>query len=213
MKKVLAFNGSPRKNGNTAVLLKKALEGAASENAQTKLIHLYDLNYKGCQSCFACKRLNSPTYGICAYPDDLKPIIAEAAEADVLIFGTPIYFADVSGQMRAFLERFLFGFNAYDLDKRSLWSNPPRGGVIYTMGAKDDQLFEHIHFTFEGFLKRHLGDLEILSSYDAYQFDDYSKYHCPMFNVKEKKQHLEEVFPQDCQAAFAMGRRLVCSAQ
>ena len=53
--KVIAFNGSPRKNWNTAMLLEKALEGAKSEGAETELIHLYDLNYNGCISCFACK--------------------------------------------------------------------------------------------------------------------------------------------------------------
>ena len=50
----MAFNGSPRKDWNTATLLNKALEGAASKGATTELIHLYDLNYKGCISCFAC---------------------------------------------------------------------------------------------------------------------------------------------------------------
>lgn len=51
--KVIAINGSPRKN--TATLLAKALEGASSCGAETELIHLYDHNYKGCVSCFACK--------------------------------------------------------------------------------------------------------------------------------------------------------------
>ena len=51
--KVMAINGSPRKKWNTATLLDKALEGAASQGAETELIHLYDLNYKGCISCFA----------------------------------------------------------------------------------------------------------------------------------------------------------------
>ena len=50
---VLAINGSPRKNWNTATLLNKALEGAAAQGVQTELIHLYDLNFKGCISCFA----------------------------------------------------------------------------------------------------------------------------------------------------------------
>jgi Multimeric flavodoxin WrbA len=55
--KIIAFNGSPRKKWNTATLLQKALDGAASKGAETELIHLYDLNYKGCISCFACKTL------------------------------------------------------------------------------------------------------------------------------------------------------------
>lgn len=54
--KVIGFNGSPRKNWNTAILLNKALEGSASLGAETELIHLYDIDYKGCTSCFACKR-------------------------------------------------------------------------------------------------------------------------------------------------------------
>jgi multimeric flavodoxin WrbA len=53
--KVMAFNGSPRKKWNTATLLEKALEGAASQGAETELIHLYDLDFKGCISCFAYK--------------------------------------------------------------------------------------------------------------------------------------------------------------
>jgi multimeric flavodoxin WrbA len=53
--KVMAFNGSPRKKWNTATLLEKALEGASSQGAETELIHLYDLDHKGCISCFACK--------------------------------------------------------------------------------------------------------------------------------------------------------------
>lgn len=54
--KVIALNGSPRKKWNTATLLKHALDGAASKGAETELIHLYDYNYKGCISCFACKQ-------------------------------------------------------------------------------------------------------------------------------------------------------------
>jgi len=55
--KVIAINGSPRKKWNTATLLEKALAGAASQGAETELMHLYDLNYKGCISCFACKTI------------------------------------------------------------------------------------------------------------------------------------------------------------
>ena len=53
--KIIAINGSPRKKWNTSTLLENALEGAASQGAETELIHLYDLDYKGCTSCCACK--------------------------------------------------------------------------------------------------------------------------------------------------------------
>ncbi len=69
--KVIAINGSPRETWNTATLLQKALDGAKSMGADTKLIHLYDLNFKGCSSCFACKRKGSGYIGHCAMKDDL----------------------------------------------------------------------------------------------------------------------------------------------
>ena len=108
--KVMAFNGSPRKKWNTATLLKKALEGAASRGAETELIHLYDLNYKGCISCFACKTKGGKSYGRCAVKDDLKPIFKKIEKADALIFGSPIYLGTVSGEMKSFMERLLFPY-------------------------------------------------------------------------------------------------------
>jgi multimeric flavodoxin WrbA len=59
--KIVAFNGSPRKDGNTATLLNKALEGAAAHGAEIEMIQLYDLNFKGCISCFACKTIRFAT--------------------------------------------------------------------------------------------------------------------------------------------------------
>ncbi len=73
--KVIAFNGSPRKTWNTAMLLEEALEGAASQGAETELFHLYDLNFKGCKSCFGCKIKDGKSYGKCIVKDDLVPIL------------------------------------------------------------------------------------------------------------------------------------------
>ena len=106
--KVIAINGSPRKKWNTARLLEHALKGAESMGAETKLIHLYDLDYKGCMSCFACKLKGGESFGRCAVNDDLAPILEEIKSADAFILGSPIYFGDVTGEMRSFLERLLF---------------------------------------------------------------------------------------------------------
>ena len=105
---IMAFNGSPRKDWNTANLLNKALEGAASKGATTELIHLYDLNYKGCISCFACKTKNGKSYGRCPVNDDLKDVFRKVEEVDAIILGSPIYFGRVSGEMASFLDRLLF---------------------------------------------------------------------------------------------------------
>ena len=66
--KYYAINGSPRKKNNTATVLAKALEGvvAAQPDAQTEMLHLYDYTYKGCISCFECKRIGGKSYGKCA---------------------------------------------------------------------------------------------------------------------------------------------------
>jgi hypothetical protein len=86
--KVLAINGSPRKNGNTSTLLNKALEGAASEGAETRLTHLCDLNYKGCRGCLTCKLEDERYRGKCAYKDELLPILEEIVNVDPLILGS-----------------------------------------------------------------------------------------------------------------------------
>jgi multimeric flavodoxin WrbA len=78
--KLLAINGSPRKKWNTAMLLENALEGAASKGAETELVHLYDLTYTGCTSCFACKLKGGKSYGKCAVNDGLTPVLEKIPE-------------------------------------------------------------------------------------------------------------------------------------
>ena len=84
MKKVIAINGSPRRNGNTAELLQQALKGAQEAGAETELINLYSLNFKGCISCFYCKRKDKE-HGTCAMKDDLSPVIERIKGADALL--------------------------------------------------------------------------------------------------------------------------------
>ena len=109
-----AINGSPRKNKNTATLLQKALDGVKEatkdKEVETEIINLYDLNYTGCKSCFACKRLGGKNYGKCAINDDIYEILEKISQADGLIFGSPIYFSNITGQLLAFLERLLFPY-------------------------------------------------------------------------------------------------------
>ena len=107
--KALFINGSPRKNGNTAQLLKRAMDGAREAGAEVELVNLYDrsLNYKGCMSCFACK-LKGGKKGVCSFKDDLQPILQKAVEADVLVCGSPNYCGYPSAALRAFMERMEF---------------------------------------------------------------------------------------------------------
>ena len=136
---VLAVNGSPRKKWNTASLLEKALEGAAAQGAATEMVHLYDLNYKGCTSCFACKMIDGPSSGRCAMKDELQPILAKIeTEVDVLILGSPIYFGQMTGEMRSFMERLLFAPLLYSKPPRSVFPRTIKTAVFYTMNVGEE---------------------------------------------------------------------------
>lgn len=216
--KVMAFNGSPRKTWNTATLLQKALEGAASKGAQTRLVHLYDLKYTGCKSCFACKTKDGPSYGRCAAQDDLTPILKEVAEADAFILGSPIYFGGVTGEMKSFMERLLFPYLRYSLPPvpESLFPRKIHTGLIYTMNVTEQVMKERGYQTHvdlnEGFLRRMFGAAETLCCFDTYQFDDYSKMVVDRFDPVKKLARRQQVFPQDCEKAFEMGARLAGTA-
>jgi len=209
----MVFNGSPRKKWNTATLLQKALEGAASQGAKTELIHLYDLNYKGCISCFACKTLGGKSYGKCAVQDDLTPIFSRIEQADAILMGSPIYWGDISGEMKSFLERLMFQYTTYTNPPGSLFTNKIKTGFIYTMNVAEDIMKEWqyaVNFNrYDGALRRIFGESEYICSFDTLQFDDYSKVLNTRFDPVKKKQRHEEVFPLDCQKAFDMGVRLV----
>jgi len=210
--KIIGFNGSPRKSWNTATLLEKALEGASSEGAETELIHLYDLNYKGCISCFSCKTRGGKSYGRCAVNDELTPVLVKAGEADGLVFGSPIYYGTATGHIRSFMERLFFPYSTYTDPPGSLYPRKIRTAFIYTMNVTEELMKERgfdrqIAIT-EETLARIFGATETLFSFDTYQFDDYSKVVADRFDPEKKARRRAEVFPKDCQRAFEMGARL-----
>jgi multimeric flavodoxin WrbA len=209
---VIGINGSPRKQWNTATLLTKALEGAAARGAETELIHLYDLDFKGCKSCFACKTRGGKSYGTCAMNDGLTPILRKIADVDALVIGSPIYFGSVTGEIRSFLERLLFPYLTYTVPYGTLFPKRIKTGFIYTMNVTEERSnefgYEYIFKSHERYLEL-LGTTESLCIFDTCQVDDYSKVVIESFDPVHKAQRLEEVFPQDCQRAYELGARLV----
>lgn len=211
--KAIGINGSPRKKWNTATLLEKTLEGAASRGAKTELVHLYDLNYQGCISCFACKTRNGKSYGKCAVKDELTPVLEKVFEANVIILGSPIYFGSITGEMRSFMERLFFPLLTYTDPPGSLFSRKVRTACIYTLGATEgmarERGFDKPIVANEAWMKMIFGTSETLCSYDTTQFEDYSKVYAPRFDPVKKAKVRAEVFPIDCEKAFEMGARLV----
>jgi len=209
---VIAVNGSPRKTWNTATLLEHALAGAAGTGAETELVHLYDLEFKGCVSCFACKKINGKHHGRCAVTDGLTPILRKISETDTLILGTPVYFGAETGEMRSFLERLMFPFLTYTPDYASIFPGKLRVGLVYTMNIPETVLpaynYDKIFAATQGALTRIFGNCELLLSTDTYQFSDYSKYLSTGFDAAAKKKRREEIFPLDCKRAFDLGAKL-----
>lgn len=213
MKKLIAINGSPRKNWNTAELLKHAMKGAEEAGAETELINLYSLNFKGCTSCFACK-LKSRPHGSCAMKDDLSPVLEKVKAADAVVFGSPIYFMNLSAGMIAFIERLFFSNYIYSDEIPTVFPKKLPSAFIYTMNMTER------HFEFFN-MKERLGMYEtfttrilrvvpkVLRAYDTVQFKDYSRYESSIFNPEEKFAYREKHFADDCAAAYEIGRDLI----
>jgi multimeric flavodoxin WrbA len=116
---VVAFCASARRNGNTKLLLETVLEPLQEAGAETELVELAGSNLKGCKACFVCIKKKD---GSCAIKDDmLNDCVEKMAKADAVILGSPTYFADVSTEMKALIDRSgMVGRANGDLYKRKL---------------------------------------------------------------------------------------------
>jgi multimeric flavodoxin WrbA len=109
--KVVHITGSPRKEGNSAFLSAKL--AAALSGADIRRYHLYELNFKGCRGCMACRK----NIEFCALKDDASPILADIAAAEVTIIAAPIYQHYINGDTKCLMDRF-FAYLASDHFKR-----------------------------------------------------------------------------------------------
>ncbi len=187
-------------------LLTAAMEGAQEAGAKVELVHLYDLIFQGCISCFACKKLPEPT-ACCAQKDALTPVLQKAYQADVLLIGSPVYFAGLPASLRAFLERLLY---KYPHETGTSTYKPV--GILYSMNATKEQAenlnYRTILWSMEDFLTRNFQEVEALEAYDTYQFNDYGEYHMPV-DLERKTRQKEQQFPIDLMNAKMLGTQLV----
>ncbi len=139
MVKVLGVAGSPRKNGNTDMLLAEFMRGAASKGASTKTLFLRDMQISTCQHCDACLKA-----GICKIKDEMQGVYIDFQDADVIVLASPVQFTGVTAQMKAMIDR-----------TQSLWAKkyvlkiPPlgdrrerKGFFISVGGRKVPNLFD-----------------------------------------------------------------------
>jgi multimeric flavodoxin WrbA len=103
MMKVVAFNGSARKDGNTAILIRKVFAELEKEGITTELVQLAEKSIHGCRACYKCFSAQNKC---CVFTDDAaNECIARMCEADGIIIGSPTYFADCSAQTKALIDR------------------------------------------------------------------------------------------------------------
>ena len=105
--RILAFNGSPNKNGNGAALINAILAEAVKNGHAAEVVNLYSRKIKGCLACDKCKD-RTPQ---CAVRDDMAAITAKIIAADCLVISTPVYMGQISGVMKTFLDRWCVFFD------------------------------------------------------------------------------------------------------
>ena len=140
--KVIAFNGSPRPDGNTGILLRHVLEPLKAKGIQTEIYQLGGTNIHGCRSCYGCMQKKNAR---CNYSDDsANECIAKMIEADGIILGSPTYFADITPETKALIDRAGFVTRANgDLLKRKVGA-----AVIAVRRAGELHAFDSINHFF-----------------------------------------------------------------
>ncbi len=122
--KILGLSCSPRKEGNTVLLLNQALRGAKNEGADTELYSVAGKDIKPCESCRSCNQT-----GFCSIKDDMQELFEKLLSADGIIYGSPIYFYGITAQAKAIMDRTI----SFNRPERSLANKV--GGVIVTAGS------------------------------------------------------------------------------
>ncbi len=137
--KVLGIAGSPRRGGNTDLLLAEVMRGAASKGAEVKTIVLNDLKFTPCQHCDACLKT-----GRCKFDDDMQMLYREMEQADRIVFASPIHFTGVTAQMKTMIDRLqALWVRKYVLKVPPLGDRRERKGLFISVGGrKITNLFE-----------------------------------------------------------------------
>lgn len=145
-KKIIILNGSPRRNGNTAGLIREFIKGAESSDNTVTEFFLDSMNINGCKGCFGGgKNPDSP----CVQKDDMEKIYPVYKEADIVVLASPLYYWSISGQLKTAFDR-LFAVAECDPDYRN-----PQKECILLMAAEGNGFEESLYWYDR--LEKHLG--------------------------------------------------------
>lgn len=149
--KIVNLLGSPRKRANSSMIAECFCTTAQKLGAEVQTFALNDLHFRGCQACMACKTKLEK----CALKDDLAEVLNAIQESDVLVMASPVYFGDVSSQLKAAIDRF------YSFLKPDYPTNPnpvrlsPGKKLVFALaqGDPDEQNFADIFSRYDYFFK------------------------------------------------------------
>ncbi|MBR1631383.1 MAG: flavodoxin family protein [Paludibacteraceae bacterium] len=218
-KRVYIINGSPRKNYNTAQLLHAFADGAreADKEVEVTETNLYDLHFTGCRECYACKLRGGKNYGHCGYPDEITELLHNVAHADVVAFGSPIYFSEITAQLRGFLERLWYPFVQFKRGEPQIIApKRVRTAFLITMNVGETAMRRS---GYDALLQPVLQWTEYVFGYkpqvqfcyDTLQYRDYNRYWADAWNVEGKKIRHEHQFPLDLHTARQLGHSMTTS--
>ncbi|QEM67964.1 flavodoxin family protein [Geobacter sp. FeAm09] len=149
--KLVCLLGSPRRNGNSATIAAHIVQRAQELGAETETVYLNGLAYRGCQGCYACKT----TLERCVLNDDLAAVLESVREADALVLATPVYYGDVAGQLKNFIDR-TFSYLVPDY-----YANPQparlvpgkRLAFVFSQGSPDEARFADVFPRYSEFFR------------------------------------------------------------
>jgi multimeric flavodoxin WrbA len=193
MSKILAIYGSPRRKGNTATLVDRALEGVLEGGGQVEKLVLRDLKMSPCLEIYGCTK-----NGRCAIQDDFQQVYDQLLESDGLILGSPVFFYTVSAHVKILMDRCQsLWVKKYWIDKVPFgqWE-PTRKGLFISVGAtKGKKLFEGMMLTVKYFFDTL--DMELWKSllYRGLDFEG---------DILKHPEYLEEAYEAGKEFALAL---------
>jgi len=206
MMKLVAVNGGPRKGKNTDQMLDAFLEGvkAAAPEAEVQVIRLYDYTFTGCRSCFACQLKKNRGDLQCWVRDGITQLLKDAYHADGIVFASPIYYCNVTAQLRAFWERLMYpGVSGRSVPTALIYtSNADEEALRKFMGAPLDINSMYLNACFHA-------QPEVVTSCNTFQYNDSEVFDDKFRAPAAKWRHHEEQFATDLQNARAAGERMV----
>ncbi|MCX5645081.1 MAG: flavodoxin family protein [Phycisphaerae bacterium] len=148
--KVLGISTSPRREGNSDLLLRKALGGAQQAGAATEHLRLCDYRIEGCHECYDCSQT-----GDCSTRDDYQAILDKMLDADRLVFATPVFFMTVSAQAKLLIDRGQCLWVRQTVLRRPLFEpkHDRRGVLIAVGGSRSQRQFDCVRQPIQGFFK------------------------------------------------------------